>query len=175
MKQPLGSVAQIAYIVDNLEEAIEKWSGFLTAGPFFIINNFEIIDPKYRGEPMKDTNIRIALGYSGGMCIEFIEQISEGLSVYTEVFAKKGYCYHHWAYMSKNFDDDVQKHLDQGLEICFSGAAGVGGRFVYLDATEQIQSMVEIIEFTPPVEEFFAMIEGASENWDGKDPIRYLS
>ena len=174
MKQPLGSVAQIAYIVENIEEAINNWSEFLDAGPFFVINDLEIIDPKYRGEAMGDFDFRIALGFSGGVCVEFIEQSDNVPSVYNEILAKKGYCFHHWAYMTKNFDDDLKKYQGQGLDVCFSGAAGVGGRFVYLDTTDKLQCMLEIIEFTPPVEEFFAMIEGASENWDGKDLIRYL-
>lgn len=174
MKQPLGSVAQIAYIVENIETAIKNWSEFLDAGPFFVIEDFEIIDPKYRGQPMGDFNFRLALGFSGGVCIEFIEQSDDVPSVYNEVLAKQGYCFHHWAYMTKTFDEDLKKYQDQGMEISFSGAAGVGGRFVYVDTTEKLQCMVEIIEYTPPVEEFFNMIERASENWDGKEPIRYL-
>lgn len=174
MSQALGTVGQIAYIVENIEEAIENWGRFAKGGPFFIMENFEIIDPQYRGAPMANVNIRLALGYSDGLCVEFIEQRDDAPSVYTEVFARKGYCFHHWAYMTTNFDEEVKKHLDQGLEICFSGAAAVGGRFVYLDSTDLIHSMVEIIEFTPPVSAFFATIEEASQDWDGKNPLRYL-
>ncbi len=174
MKQPIGSIAQIAYIVENLEQAMDHWINFLDIGPFFVIEDFQLIEPQYRGRPMGDIKFRVALGFSGGVCIELIEQIDDTPSVFREVAMEKGFCFHHWAYMTRDFDNEVKKYQDQGIEICFSGAVGVGGRFVYLDATEETQSMIEIIEFNPKVEAFFAMIEEAAVNWDGTEPVRYF-
>lgn len=173
MQQKLGSMMQMAYIVESLEKSIEHWSTFNTAGPFVIMDSFEIDNMRYRGQECNDLDIRLALGYSGGMCIEFIEQRCDTPSVYKDVIANRGFGFHHWALMTDKFDTEVQRYQDAGHSVCFSGKVAVGERYVYLDSDPQLHSMIEIIEYSPEVEELFSNIETMAHEWDGKQLIQY--
>jgi hypothetical protein len=50
----------------------------------------------------------------------------------------------------------------------------MGSRAAYIDTLKTLGGMTEIIEITPPVEEFFGMVQASSQSWDGSDPIRVL-
>ena len=54
------------------------------------------------------------------------------------------------------------------------GVAGVGARAAYMDTSDVLPGMIELIEMTDQTEAFFTMMKAASENWDGSDPIRVL-
>lgn len=173
MSQPIGSMMQMAYVVENLEQTIEEWGKIMQVGPFVIMESFEIDNMQYRGRSCESLDIRLALGYSGGMCIEFIEQKCDTPSVYRDVVESSGYGFHHWAFITENFEADVKRYQDKGHEVCFSGKVSVGERYVYLDAGPQVHSMIEVIEYSPEVGLLFANIEELSKNWDGKEPIVY--
>ena len=84
MSQPTGAVMQIAYVVEEMDKALEHWLNKINVGPFFLLKNLEVVDPRYRGEPT-DLNIDIALGYFGGDCVELIKQNFDSPSVYREL------------------------------------------------------------------------------------------
>jgi hypothetical protein len=83
LTQKPGPVYQIAYVVENLSEAMDNWLNQTSAGPFFLFEHFEFVEPVYRGVSTV-LDISIALGYSGELCIELIEQHDERPSVYQE-------------------------------------------------------------------------------------------
>ncbi|WP_138378913.1 VOC family protein [Luteithermobacter gelatinilyticus] len=155
MRQPLGSMMQLGYIVENLEDSMDHWSRYLNTGPFTVFEDFQVNDPLYRGRPMQEEKFRVAMAYTGNMLIELIQQVGAAPSVYQEVIRQRGYGFHHWAYITKNFDDEVRKYRDRGLEVCFFGSVPVGARFAYIDATAEVGSMIEIIEHAVSVEAFF--------------------
>lgn len=173
MHQVVGSMMQMAYVVENLEKTIEEWGKLNAAGPFLVMESFEIEKMQYRGQACDELDLRLALGYSGSMCIEFIEQKCDSPSVYRDVIEKQGYGFHHWAFMTDNFDKDVENYKSKGHEVCFSGKVAVGERYVYLDAGPQVHSMIEVIEYSPAVDELFTNIESMAKNWDGKQLIHY--
>ncbi len=56
--------------------------------------------------------------------------------------------------------------------VATDGVAAVGARAAYMDTTDTLPGMVELIEMTPQTEEFFTKIRDASVDWDGRKPIR---
>jgi hypothetical protein len=171
--QPLGAIMQVAYVVDDIDRELERWTKELGVGPFFLFRSFPVIEPKYRGKPT-DIDIDLALAFSGSMCFELIQQRNNAPSVYREVIDRRGYGFHHWAVSTKTFDAEVARRQAAGAPLAFSGAAGVGARFGYMDATDTLGGMIELIEINPNVEEFFGMLHAAAQGWDGKDPVRTL-
>lgn len=169
----MGSMMQMAYIVENLEETIEQWSQVNNAGPFVIMESFDIDHMEYRGKPCNTLDLRLALGYTGGMCVEFIQQKCDTPSVYQEVIKQQGYGFHHWAFITDKFDADVARYKAQGDDICFSGKVAVGERYVYLDRRASMHSMIEVIEYSPEVDTLFSNIETMAKDWDGKERIIY--
>jgi hypothetical protein len=171
--QPLGAVMQVAYIVEEMEPALEHWTKIVGVGPFFLFKSFKLLDAQYRGAPT-DLDMDLALAFSGNMCFELIVQNNDVASVYSEVVAQRGYGFHHWAVSTRSFDADVARHHAAGLALAFSGVAGVGARAGYIDTTATLGGMIELIEINPKVEEFFGMLYDAAQGWDGTDPVRTL-
>lgn len=50
----------------------------------------------------------------------------------------------------------------------------MGAKTCYIDTTASLGFMTELITANPIAAQVFAAIKGASEDWDGSDPIRTL-
>lgn len=173
--QPIGGIMQIAHIVPDVMTAIKDHIPRLACGPWFVIEHFPLLDACYRGEPV-DLDITLALAFSGSMCFELIQQNNwETPSVYTEVQRKRGWGFHHVAVSCADFDADVAKYQALGHEMALYGVAGPGARAAYMDSSDVLPGMIELIEMTDRTEAFFTMMKDASETWDGADPIRVLA
>lgn len=170
--QPAEGIIQVAFIVPDIMAALEGYAKRLNCGPWFVIEHFPLLDAQYRGQPT-ELDITLALGFSGSMCFELIQQNNwETPSVYNEVQKKRGWGFHHFAVASSDFDADVAKYSALGAEMALYGVAGVGARAAYMDTSDILPGMIELIEMTPQTEAFFGSLQKASENWDGSDPIR---
>ena len=172
MAQPVGGIMQIAYVVEDLDRALTHWTEVAGVGPFFVMDNLEVIEPRYRGEPV-DFDFTIALGYSGTMCVELIKQHDDTPSVYRELLERTGRGgFHHWGVMTEQIDSQIEWYEAMGYPLAFSGKVAVGDRFAYMDTQEDLGGMVELIQLTPVVKELFANLEAAAVDWDGNDPVR---
>jgi len=172
MSQPDSQIMQIAYVVDDLDRALEHWTQAMGIGPFFVMEGLEIIDPRYRGQP-SDIDLTIALAYSGTMCVELIKQNDDGPSVYRELLDRTGNGgFHHWGIGTEQFDEEVARYRSRGYDEVFSGRVAVGDQYAYMDTQEDLGGMIELIKLTPAVRELFGNLEAAATDWDGADPIR---
>lgn len=172
--QALGDIMQVAYVVDDVQKAMLEWRDKLQFGPWFLFEHFELLDLTYRGQP-SDVDISIALGFSGSMCFELIQQNNDVPSIYKDVIDARGYGFHHWAISTLSFDEDVKRYEALGAELALSAMVPVGARAAVMDTTDSLGGMLELIEVTPKVEEFFTMMHKASVGWNGADPVRVLT
>lgn len=172
--QPLGSIMQVAYTVNDLEKAMHHWSSNLNVGPFFVFEHFALDDYRYRGKP-SELDITLALAFSGSMCFELIYQHSTAPSVYTEIIEKRGYGFHHWAVSTEQFDKDLTDHITTGNEeVLYGKVSPVNGRAAYVNTYDELGGVIELIEINPAVEAFFSAVKEPSVNWNGTDPVRTL-
>ena len=171
MIQAVNRIGQIAYITHDLQASLKHWTEVLGVGPFFLIHSRGIENMHYRGAPT-DVDLTAALAYNGSMCIEVIQQNDASPSVYQEVMKKRGPGFHHWGYMSDNFDGEVERYRAMGYALAFDGTVRVGGRFAYMDSFDALGGMVELIDFPANVKELFEALQAASVDWDGSDPVR---
>lgn len=171
MLQPTGSIMQIAHVVPDIEAAAAHWAASLGAGPFYLLPHLQLVTPQYRGRPTQ-LDCSIALGFSGGVCVELIRQHDAGPSVFRELLDRSGPGFHHWGVMTTAFDAELARHNAAGHVTAFSGAVAVGGRFAYVDTVATLGGMIELIELTPPVADLFRFLGDAAVGWDGRDPLR---
>jgi len=173
MSQPVGQIMQIAYVVTDLDRALEHWTKTVNVGPFFVLEGLEIIDQKYRGQP-SDVSLTIALAYSGHMCVELIKQNDDAPSVYRELLDRNPQGgFHHWAIMTEDLESEISRFQSQGYAEAFSGKVVVGDAYAYMDTQQDLGGMIEIIKLNPAVHDLFANLESAAIGWDGSDPIRF--
>jgi methylmalonyl-CoA/ethylmalonyl-CoA epimerase len=60
---------QFAWVVPDLEAAIDRWVKSTGAGPFFLFEDVHFTDSNYRGIPMDVAPHRAAIGQHGDMQI----------------------------------------------------------------------------------------------------------
>jgi hypothetical protein len=169
--QPVGSLVQFAYVVEDIEREMQSWIARLSVGPWFVRGPFEPKDARHRGRPTKPL-VTVARAFSGHAMVELIEQHDDGQSVFHEGGGPRRYGFHHWATMSSSFDEDLARYAAMGYEEAFFDTLPTGSRVVYVDATRDLPGMLEIVEYTDAQERVYATIYAAARDWDGADPIR---
>lgn len=169
--QPTNGIIQVAYTVADIARAMTDFTRRLNIGPWFLIEHFPARDMRYRDAPT-DLDITLAMGFSGQMIFELIQQHNDVPSVYRDVIDKRGFGFHHWGVGTTNFDQDVKRYVGMGYETAFSAITPVGDRVAYMDATADLPGMVELIEMGDVTEKLFTGFYQASIGWDGNDPVR---
>jgi hypothetical protein len=171
MSRIFGPVRQVAYVVPDIDEAIDRWvkNG---VGPFFRIDHPELDYLRFEGEDIK-VDLSIAMAVSGGMQFELIQQHNDDPSPYRNFLVERGEGYHHLGTWSENYDADMARWLSLGFKPSLEGSIG-GGRFTYFASPTLPGTYIEVGDITD-WKGVMAQIEAASVDWDGADPVRSLA
>lgn len=162
--------AQIGWVVDDIDAAIDWWRTTAGVGPFFVRKRSRVTDATYRGEPVGSYDLTLAFTQLGGMQLELIAQHDPQRSPYNEGgFA--GDRVHHFGGFVDDLDVAVGRYRARGADVVYSGRVGEL-RFVYVDTVAESGCMTELFERTPALVAQFATIARASATWDGSEPIR---
>jgi len=179
MSRTYGPIRQIAFVVRDLDDALRYWTQTLGVGPFFVLRNVSPDDYRYRGEPSPSPRMSLALGNSGDLQVEIIEQHDDAPSAYRDFLdsGREG-MQHVSSWVTRDEYDAVMKRmLDDGVEVAHSGAmAAAGVRFAYF-ATDAapgglLYEMADVLE--PQIYPLMEMVAAAAKDWDGTDPVREL-
>jgi methylmalonyl-CoA/ethylmalonyl-CoA epimerase len=144
-----NGVAQVALIVEDLEEAVEAYWKLFGIGPwhFYTYGQPLVQRMSYHGQP-GEYKMRIALSYLGPLRIELIEMV-EGDTVYADFVREHGYGVHHFGLLVEDMEEAIAQAEAAGLTMTQDGA-GFGrdgdGHYAYLDTEEQIGVTLELIE-----------------------------
>ena len=144
-----NGVAQIAMIVENLEEAVENYHRYFGIGDwhFYTYGKPLVKKMSYHGKPV-EYKMRVALSYFGPMRVELIEPV-EGETVYADFVREHGYGLHHMGVLVDNMEAAVAQAEAAGIEVVMDGS-GFGldgdGHYAYLDTEKLIGASIELIE-----------------------------
>ncbi len=175
MSRLFGEIRQVAYLVPDIEAAMDYWSRVLGVGPWFYNPRVPIKNYTYRGERYEPHN-SVALANAGGLQLELLQVRNDVPSMYRD-FIRAGHqgC-QHVAYWTEDFDADLARAEAAGLKVCMGGEVGENGRFVYFETAPHAGahpgSVIELSEVAGPKGRLFRMIREAAQGWDGQDPVR---
>ncbi|MGX7896578.1 VOC family protein [Tsuneonella sp. HG222] len=170
--QPMGGIAQTAFVVEDLHAAIGHWVENTGAGPFFVLPHFLVPGQIYRGAE-STADITIAMGFAGHMLIELIQPLDGNPSVYRETIEHRGYGFHHFGLACADVDATSREYQSRGYAEAFRAAVPTGGEVVYLDDGNGVQwGFLELLPVTPGMDETFTRFWKASRDWDGSEPVR---
>lgn len=171
--QQLGTVAQIAWVVEDLDTAIDHLIRDCGAGPFFVIDHFlQAGQQTYRGA-ISTADQRIAMGFSGQTWFELIQPLDKEPSVYREVIESRGYGLHHHGIAVTDVDAALAEYQARGWRECFRSPVPTGGDVVFLESGHcAAPAFIELLPVTPGMDAHFTSFWKAALDWNGKDPIR---
>jgi hypothetical protein len=165
--QSQTGIFQMAYVVEDMDAGMERFSAQLGVGPWFLIPDFRGEKATYRGEPSR-AGVSLAMGCAGHMVVELIALNDDEPSVWRE----RGPGFHHFGVGSLDYDADLARHLEQGHELVYEAGVPTGGRVAYVDTTATLPGYVELVEMDEPTNATFTRFYAASLAWDGSDPVR---
>ena len=169
--QPGDGVIQTAYIVEDIRAAMDVFTRHLNVGPWFWREGGVFPWQVYRGKPT-DVELSIAMGYSGSMQYELIQQLNEVPSVYTEVVKKRGYGLHHFGVGASDYAARCAHYTKAGFELVYEAEVSGGNKVAYFDTMDVLSAFTEVINMSPATETMFTRFQQAAAGWDGSDPVR---
>ena len=140
-------IYQTGYVVNDLDEAVERWRQTTGIGPFDFIRHVQVNDGRYRGQPTS-IDFSVAVAQTATMQIELIEQHDKLPSCYRDVYGDGGEGLHHVAILADDYDGDLARYHAAGHASAFAGTYQ-GTRFVYVDTRSTLGIMVELVERRP--------------------------
>lgn len=158
--QPTDGIIQTAFVVEDLDVAVEQFSTRLRVRPWTTLRAVGPQGSVYRGQPAQAT-FHVGFGCSGHMLYELIQPADDLPSVYREVIDERGYGFHHFGYATPAFDEAVATMRAQGYEPI--GSVELPGvRLTYFDTRDTLPGMIELIEASEEVNTSFTAVWKAS-------------
>ena len=144
-----NGVAQVALIVEDLDQAVKNYWELFGIGPWHIYTYGKplVKEMTYRGQP-SEYKMRVALSWIGPLRVELIEML-EGDTVYADFVREHGYGVHHFGVLVEDMEEAIAQGKAAGLSMTQDGA-GFGrdgdGHYAYLDTEGKIGITLELIE-----------------------------
>ena len=173
MTTPLGTIRQIAYVVDDMDQAINYWIDVMRAGPFFLFRHATLENQRYRGAP-SNIDVSLAVANSGDVQIELIYCENDAPSVYKEFVDAGRTGVHHVGLMPENYRETYDRYVALGHEPAFECTIG-GAALVYLDTVDTLGHFTELWDNSDVFKDFMESVKAASVGWTGENPIREAS
>jgi len=168
----LGDIIQMAYLPEDFDAALRYWTETVGVGPFFLMENIQLGEMRYRGQPT-DAVFSIAIAYWGDIQIELIRPENDAPSIYSGEYAVKDRM-HHVCIFVDSIEEARRACADAGAEILVEGKVGDSGEVIYVDAGGGPGHVIELLQPMAGSEGLFAMIKDAARDWDGSEPLRKL-
>lgn len=170
-----GAARQVGYVVKDIEQAMAQWAR-LGVGPWFYKEDVGTTEFRYYGEASRPPALSIALANSGDLQLELIQQRDDAPSLYRDTLGQAGEAAQHVAYWTLDrYDEHVATLLSLGYVEGHGGRMGTRGRFAYFMHPGLPSAMIELSELTGGKDEHFQRVRAASQDWDGRDPVRRLA
>lgn len=142
-------VAQIGFIVADIEKTKKKWAEFLGVDvPENVdIGPYEITQTEYKGKKVPDSKCVMAFFDVGpNLQIELI-QPNEEPSTWREFLDEHGEGVHHLGFNVKGMKQAVDACLEFGMKLEQKAEYGdQTGRYTYLSAYDDLKVLIELLE-----------------------------
>ncbi len=174
MSRFFGNVCQNGYVVRDIHAALKHWTEVLGVGPFYYIDRVPVDHFTYGGKP-SPLEMSVALGNTGDLQIELIQQRNDAPSMYLDFLAAGHEGLQHMSYWTETYQHDYDRLIGQGFKVGQEGQIGGDeGRFVYFDTQTHPGTIIELSDISGAKGSFFKHIREVARDWDGSDPIRTI-
>ncbi len=168
-------IIQNAWIVPDLDRAMNGWLTASGIGPFYVIRRIKRTMGMniWLGGQLQTSDSSVSYAQAGDLQIELIERHPDGPPQHPQCDAPE---FHHISIWAEDFDACCARYREAGKELLMEGAVGPGGtRFGYIDTKSEIGCLTEFTQRTRPMECLYRTIADGARNWDGADPVRELT
>ena len=145
--QALGTttITQVGIIVKDIEARARAWADILglPMPEIKVTDTVDIAQTEYQGQP-STARAKLAFFHMGQVDVELIEPIGEP-STWRDQLEQHGDSLHHIAFQIKGMQDKLVYLKSKGIPLVQRGEY-TGGRYAYVDATDQLGTIIELLE-----------------------------
>jgi hypothetical protein len=163
-QRPYGPINQNAFVVPDIDAAIDRWTRIRKVGPFFKFPPIVFEEADYRGRPQVP-DFEAAIAYSGELMIELIKP--NGPSIFKEYLDAGHQGVHHFCAFTDDFEAASSAIEREGGKRLQGGRFADGSCLAYFDLGDPAPSILEIAYLMPPVLALFDAIKAAAASWNG--------
>ncbi|MEV0339036.1 zinc-binding dehydrogenase [Nocardia sp. NPDC050713] len=168
-----GSIAQIGYVVRDIEESMRNFVA-CGIGPWFYLRGVRPENFTYKGEP-SPMAMDVAVANSGDIQIELISPVDDAPSMYRDFLDAGNEGVQHIAYWSENYQELYDRAIAAGFTVGQEGRiGGADGRFAYLETEHHPGTVIEISDVGGTKKFVFDLVKTAAAHWDGSNPIQTI-
>lgn len=169
----LGEIVQHGYVVTDAEKSAIEWFDRIGAGPFYM-GDVTLDNYVYRGVPT-ECELKIAIGYWGGIQIELIEPLNEADMLYTRALPAEAGKLNHFATHVSDLDALLESRNLKNRVLQSGAMLQSGVKFVYLENFMPGGHHLELIQAPESMLVSTAGMVAARSRWDGAKPVRPMT
>ena len=156
---------QNAYVVNDIDEAIERWHGLWGIGPFFVRRHIVMPHVMYRGKP---ATIDMSAVYvqAGPTQVELVQQHCASPSAFHDMFAPGQEGLHHVAVIPDNYDRLVAHYVARGYPVAAEVRTAGGRGAAFIDTRPMLGHMMEVYIPGEGIEALYRDVAAAAASWD---------
>jgi catechol 2,3-dioxygenase-like lactoylglutathione lyase family enzyme len=147
----VGTIAQVGFVVRNLEKSIGEYERVMGIGPFMVVD----FRPEKGFVKGRDPAIHLKIGIAQltpALSVELIEVVS-GQPYHKDFLEANGEGVQHLGYMCDDYDGVLAKAGSLGIDVLMWAETDVAGmghvRGAYLDTLALLGTLIEVIEVKP--------------------------
>lgn len=167
IRELLGPIRQVGYVVADIEAAAKDWVDRLGIGPWRVKHGITFHDCKYLGRPV-DVEVGLATAFSAGTELKLLAHTGGPRSVYSDFFDTSGPGTQHVCFYPTDFGAARDLMVATGSSVVFNGRVGATD-FAYLD--DGRGQVVELAAVPPDRLGGRAERASAAEAWNGNEPL----
>ena len=169
-----GRVVQVAYLVDDMDAAMQHWLAQAGLGPWTCYRNIEL-EAVFDDAPLT-LRIHEGLAYMGDLQIQLVQSLNDPgeNTPYQPYLRERRFGVHHMAFFSREIDADLARAHEQGFGRICTMRDSVGHRYAYCQSQGLPDVWIEFLELYPELTQIFAEGIAAAAGWNRRDPIRNI-
>ena len=161
-------IIQTAYVVNDLDHAIERWHGLWGIGPFFVRRHMQFASVTYRGAP-GSLDQSVAYVQAGDTMVEFICPHGDAPNAFRDVFAPGEEGLHHIAMSQpEDYAAMLAHYTGKGFPVAMEVRTLAGRGAAFIDTRPMLGHMTEIYVPSEGLTNLYREVAAGAANWDHK-------
>ena len=159
------NIIQNAYLVNDIDQAIERWHGLWGIGPFFVRRHIVFASVVYRGAPSR-IDMSAAYVQAGPIQVELVTQHDNSPSAFRDMFAPGTEGLHHVAMIPVNYGEMIAHYTGLGYPVAAEVRTAGGRGAAFLDARPLVGHMMEVYVPGDGITALYRDVAAAAASWD---------
>ncbi len=158
---------QNAYLVNDIDVAIQQWHALWGLGPFFVRRHIVMQQVMYRGA-VSSIDISAVYVQAGPIQVELVQQHCSSASAFRDMFPAGQEGLHHVAVIPDDYDQTLADYQALGYPVATEVRTASGRGAAFIDTRPMLGHMVEVYIPGDGIHQLYRSVAAAAASWDHK-------